>query len=110
MTVILWRWCWGSSSGLRSTAVRLRVTGYSTRFTLIDKTLLESRNGIAHGEHLVINAARFDSLVLEILEVLRWFKTDIENAVVQKSFLRSSALQDGSRHIPSNNGCLIPES
>lgn len=62
---------------------------YSTRFTLIDKSLLETRNGIAHGEYLVIDAPRFESLVTEILEVLRWFKTDIENAVVQKSFLRT---------------------
>lgn len=62
---------------------------YTTRFTLIDKTLLETRNGIAHGEHLVIDALRFESLVQEILEMLRWFKTDIENAVVQQNFLRS---------------------
>jgi hypothetical protein len=62
---------------------------YSTRFALIDKTLLETRNGIAHGEYLVIDAVRFESLVTEILEMLRWFKTDIENAVVQKAFLRA---------------------
>lgn len=64
-------------------------TQYSTRFALIDKTLLETRNGIAHGEFLVIDAPRFDSLVSEVLEILRWFKTDIENAVVQKAFLRA---------------------
>ncbi len=64
-------------------------TQYSTRFTLIDKSLLETRNRIAHGEYLVMDAARFESLVAEILEVLRWFKTDIENAVVQKAFLRT---------------------
>lgn len=62
---------------------------YSTRFALIDKTLLETRNGIAHGEYLVIDAVRFDTLVTEILEMLRWFKTDIENAAVQKAFLRA---------------------
>ncbi|WP_147383927.1 MAE_28990/MAE_18760 family HEPN-like nuclease [Noviherbaspirillum sedimenti] len=62
---------------------------YSTRFTLIDKTLLGTRNGIAHGEYLVIDTPRFDSLVEEVLDLLRWFKTDIENAAVQKSFLRA---------------------
>lgn len=61
---------------------------YSSRFTLIDKTLLETRNGIAHGEFLIIDSDRFNSLVNEILEILRWFKTDIENAVVQKKFLK----------------------
>jgi hypothetical protein len=63
-------------------------TQYETRFTLIDKSLLEARNGIAHGEYLTIDAGRFDGLVTDILEILRWFKTDIENATVQKSFLR----------------------
>lgn len=61
---------------------------YSPRFTLIDATLLKTRNTIAHGDFLVIDPARFESLVEEIIEMLRWFKTDIENAVVQKSFLR----------------------
>ncbi len=63
-------------------------TQYETRFALIDKSLLEARNGIAHGEYLMIDVARFDGLVTDILEILRWFKTDIENAAVQKSFLR----------------------
>lgn len=62
---------------------------YSTRFALIDKTLLESRNNIAHGEYLVIDRPRFESLTTEVLEMLRWFKTDIENAVVSKSFLKA---------------------
>lgn len=61
---------------------------YTPRFTLIDKTLLETRNAIAHGEFLVIDQARFESLTTEILEMLRWFKTDIENAVARKSFLK----------------------
>lgn len=80
-----------------SSAVFINIVGwigidpaqYSTRFALIDKTLLETRNGIAHGEYLVINAVRFDTLVTEILEMLRWFKTDIENAAVRKAFLRA---------------------
>ena len=79
-----------------SSAVFLNISGwigidpnpYSTRFALIDKTLLESRNNIAHGEHLVIDRHRFESLTIEVLEMLRWFKTDIENAVVSKSFLK----------------------
>lgn len=62
---------------------------YSTRFQLVDETLLATRNGIAHGEYLQIDAARFHSVVDEILEMLRWFKTDIENAVSRQSFLRT---------------------
>lgn len=60
---------------------------YSTRFNLIDETLLKTRNSIAHGENSVIDAVRFESLVAEVIELLRWFKTDIENAVVQRSYL-----------------------
>lgn len=62
---------------------------YSPRFPLIDETLLKSRNYIAHGEFLTITTERFNNLISEILEMLRWFKTDIENAVVQKSFLKA---------------------
>ena len=65
-------------------------TPYETRFTLIDKTLLESRNNIAHGEYLSIDRPRFESLTTEVLDMLRWFKTDIENAVVNKSFLKAN--------------------
>jgi hypothetical protein len=63
---------------------------YETRFPLIDATLLDSRNRIAHGEFLSITPDRFVKLVEEILEMLRWFKTDIENAAVEKKFLRVS--------------------
>lgn len=62
-------------------------TPYSTRLPLIDTTLLQSRNKIAHGEYLNISANRFHQLTADILDMLRWFKTDIENAVVQKTFL-----------------------
>lgn len=64
---------------------------YSTRYTLIDSTLLATRNGIAHGDYLLIDSARFHDLVQQTLELLRWFKTDIENAVVQQAFLRAPA-------------------
>jgi hypothetical protein len=62
---------------------------YEPRFHLIDKTLLETRNGIAHGEFLVIDRDRFENLVDEVLEIMRWFKTDIENAVANKTFLQT---------------------
>jgi hypothetical protein len=64
-------------------------TPYSSRFPLVDMTLLGSRNRIAHGEYLNISAERFYELTSEILQMLRWFKTDIENAVVGNSFLRT---------------------
>lgn len=63
---------------------------YSTRFPLIDNALLNNRNRIAHGEFLNITAERFYELTAEVLEMLRWFKTDIENAVVGRAFLKAS--------------------
>lgn len=64
------------------------VAQYSSRFNLIDETLLASRNKIAHGEYLSISPARFDTLAEEILELMVWFKTDLENAAALKSFQR----------------------
>ncbi|SIT41699.1 conserved hypothetical protein [Paraburkholderia piptadeniae] len=86
----------GGESNL-SSLVFLNITGwigidstpYSTRFPLIDATLLDNRNRIAHGEYLSVNAERFYELTGEVLEMLRWFKTDIENAAVQNSFLKA---------------------
>lgn len=66
------------------------TTQYSTRFSLVDESLLAARNKIAHGEHLLISPSRFDTLAEQILEIMGWFKTDIENSVAQKSFLRQS--------------------
>jgi hypothetical protein len=62
-------------------------TPYSSRFPLIDSSLLANRNKIAHGEYLNISANRFYELTSDVLELLRWFKTDIENSVVTNSFL-----------------------
>lgn len=64
------------------------VARYSARFNLIDETLLASRNKIAHGEYLNISPQRFETLAEEILELMGWFKTDLENAAVLKSFQR----------------------
>lgn len=59
---------------------------YSSRFPLIDESLLGARNKIAHGEFLTINASRFASLVDQVIELMQWFKTDIENAVALAAF------------------------
>lgn len=64
-------------------------TKYSPRFSLIDTALLKARNAIAHGEYFEIDEPRFDSLIVDVLELLRWFKTDIENAVVTQAFLKT---------------------
>ena len=68
------------------------VARYTARFNLIDETLLASRNKIAHGEYLNISPQRFDSLAEEIMELMIWFKTDLEKAAACRSFQRKGEL------------------
>ena len=70
------------------------VARYTARFNLIDETLLASRNKIAHGEYLNISPQRFDSLAEEIMELMIWFKTDLENAAACRSFQRKNELMN----------------
>lgn len=52
---------------------------YITYFHLIDKSLLDRRNSIAHGEYLDIGAHEWNDLSKDILLIMRSLKTDIEN-------------------------------
>ena len=65
-------------------------TGYSAKKQLIDESLLSQRNDIAHGEYLLIDRERFESLSDEIISLMRQFKTDIENGAAQKNYLRTA--------------------
>jgi hypothetical protein len=68
----------------------LDVAGYSGKRMLIDESLLKLRNEIAHGEHLLIDVEGFELLSNEIIGLTRQFKTDIQNAVALKSYLKPS--------------------
>lgn len=68
----------------------LDFSKYESRFNLIDESLLKRRNFIAHGEYLNIDALGFRALADEVLKLMRWFKTDIENAVVLKEYQKSA--------------------
>ena len=59
---------------------------YATRFNLLDESLLGRRNRVAHGQFLELNREDFSSLVDQVLEVMRWFKTDLENALATAAF------------------------
>lgn len=63
-------------------------SGYTARKNLIDQSLLKQRNEIAHGEFLMVDEASFSSMSREVLTLLRQFKDDVQNALVQKSYLR----------------------
>ncbi len=67
-------------------SIGLDPSAYETRFNLIDVSLLERRNNIAHGEYLDIKVGEWANLTDEILSMLRQFKTDIENATTLSSY------------------------
>jgi MAE_28990/MAE_18760-like HEPN len=60
---------------------------YTTRKPLIDERLLFARNKIAHGEYLDLDQSGLEDLSHEVMTLLRWVKTDIENSVTLKTYL-----------------------
>jgi hypothetical protein len=58
---------------------------YETKFNLVNESLVKRRNQIAHGEFLEIDDNAFHDFVDETLLLLRWFKTDLENAIAVNS-------------------------
>lgn len=62
------------------------TTNYETRFNLIDQSLVNRRNKVAHGEHLTLSGREFGDLVDAILQTMDWYKTDLMNEAVQKNY------------------------
>ena len=69
-------------------SIDVPLSRYETKFNLIDESLVNRRNGIAHGEYLDLKAQDFRDLADEIILLMRWYKTDIENAVTLQSYKR----------------------
>ncbi|BAM90437.1 hypothetical protein S58_44520 [Bradyrhizobium oligotrophicum S58] len=61
---------------------------YATKFKLIDESLVSRRNKVAHGEYLDLPQADFIVLADEVLQMMRSYKTDIENAATLESYKR----------------------
>lgn len=66
----------------------INISPYETRFNLIDSSLVERRNKIAHGEYLEVGGEEFGKLIDNVLDLMRHYKTDIENAATSGSFKR----------------------
>lgn len=62
-----------------ATSLGIQTQRYSAYSNLLDQSLLDRRNKIAHGEYLDIDAVAFGNLADEVLNLLRMYKTDIEN-------------------------------
>ncbi|MDH1629299.1 MAE_28990/MAE_18760 family HEPN-like nuclease [Pseudomonas mosselii] len=61
---------------------------YSTKFNLIDESLVARRNQVAHGEHVELKAQDFNDLAQEVLQLMRDYKVDVLNAASMKGYLR----------------------
>lgn len=62
---------------------------YSTKSVLIDTKLLKKRNEIAHGEYSITDRKGYIELHLEIISMLDIFRNQIENAAINKDYLRN---------------------
>jgi hypothetical protein len=71
-----------------ATSLDINTDGYETRFNLIDESLVRRRNRVAHGEFLDIGGREFDELVGDVLQLMREYKTDVENAASLGSYKR----------------------
>jgi hypothetical protein len=71
-----------------ATSLDIATTGYETKFNLIDESLVRRRNKVAHGDYLDLEAADFRILADEVLEMMRNYKTDLENAASMATYRR----------------------
>jgi hypothetical protein len=72
------------------TSIGISTTPYEARYHLMDESLLARRNRIAHGEFAVdLDSNGWRNLADEVIQLLRDFKTDIENAASTSAYIRS---------------------
>lgn len=71
-----------------ATSVGIAIAPYELRFKFVDESLVGRRNKIAHGERLDLSAGEFAELADAVLDLMRLFKTDVENSATLKSYLR----------------------
>lgn len=71
-----------------ATSIDISISPYETKFNLIDESLVKRRNSVAHGEYLDLSSSEFSALADEVLQMMRSYKTDIENAATLESYKR----------------------
>ncbi|EIU7180497.1 MAE_28990/MAE_18760 family HEPN-like nuclease [Pseudomonas aeruginosa] len=70
----------------------LDIERYSTKFNLIDESLVGRRNKVAHGEYMDIGGREFGELVDEVLQLMRDYKTDLLNSASTEGYKRAAPL------------------
>lgn len=66
----------------------INIASYASRFNLIDESLVHRRNKIAHGEFLDIGGKEFGELLDAVLQIMREYKTDLQNAASTEAYKR----------------------
>lgn len=72
--------------------IGLEYSHFESDFQMLDSVLLEMRNKIAHGDNAVISLdeMRFDEIYDVIIKMMEMFRTEVENAAIRKSYLRTN--------------------
>lgn len=74
-----------------ATSLDIATTSYETKFNLIDQSLVNRRNKVAHGEYLDIGTDAFLTLADDVLQLMRNYKKDLEVAASDGSYKRPQA-------------------
>ena len=77
----------------------LDLKAYSAKGPLLDQRLLANRNLIAHGERPEIDPHDYEELHSEVIQLVDWIRTDIENAAVTSAYRRQSNLQSANADV-----------
>ena len=72
-------------------ATGISETKYEPYFNLLDEVLLARRNEIAHGQFLPVERDSFLETYDDMIMLMRWFKTDVENCASTDSYLLKEA-------------------
>ena len=70
-----------------ATSVGVNTNAYETKYVLIDSSLCDRRNSIAHGEFLDVDRGDFEKLSAEVITLLRFYKDDLDNIVQTGDYL-----------------------
>ena len=62
---------------------------YATKRALINEKLVHRRNAVAHGEQLDVGRADYRDLQSSVLEMIEWFRDEIETSAVSQAYRRA---------------------
>ncbi len=72
-----------------ASSIDIPVVQYESRFPMIDESLVGRRNSIAHGEYLGLKPDEFIQLADDVQMMMRWYKTDLQNAATLRKYKRA---------------------